>query len=289
MCFFPPRVFPALALVAVFVASCGRSKPAATLQTDLSLDATLIPATLAANLRAAGGGHYRAVLRLRIDLAGKGKAEAGTKPASPPVVTTTTDLWVDKQGSFRLVEENDQDGGREIVRAGGEVAVALRYGKLMRRPVRDAESERFLAEALGAPWAAWELVRRQVAIEAVGQGGFRFKLGDRPTALPAGFPPAQGLRKWRDSTVVKSLEGQATLDVASRLPLLFACKAGFAATRDDLPIAGEIEVGATLADLGKVASIAMPDAGTLPIRQRTVLEERALLGGLSAASGKASP
>jgi hypothetical protein len=286
MCFFTARAGAVLALVAS--ASCSRSRSVSTAP-DLSLDTALVPATLAASLRAAGGGHYHAKLRLQVDVTGQDKAEKGTQPASPPVITTTTDLWVDEQGSFRLVEENDQDGGREILRVGGEVAVALRYGKLIHRPVRDAESERFLAEALGAPWAAWELVRRQVAIEAGGKGDFRFELSDRKATLPAGFPPAQGLRKWRDSAEVKSLDGHATFDVASRLPVAFACKARFSATRDDVPIAGEIEVSTTLAELGKVASIAMPDAGTLPVRQRTVLEERALLGELSAASSKASP
>jgi hypothetical protein len=243
------------------------------------LDATLSPATFAANLRAAGGGHFRATTRLRADVAGKAVTDEGSQPASPAEVTTTTELWVDQQGDFRLREENDQDGGREVVRVGGEVAVALRYGKMMRRPERDVENERFLAEALGGPWAAWELVRRQVAIEDAG-GGLRLGLAERVVPLPAGFPPPQGLRKWRDSAQIKSLTGQATLDAGGKLPLTFACKAAFTAMRDDMPIAGEIEVNATLADVGKVAQVAMPDAGTLPVRQRTVLEERALLGGL---------
>jgi hypothetical protein len=288
MCFFPTLAATALAALAVVAAGCGRSRTATTTPADLSLDTTLVPATLAANLRAAGGGHFHAVLKLQVDTAAKGKADDG-KPASPPVVTTTTDLWVDKQGNFRLVEENDQEGGREIVRVGGEVGVALRYGKMLRRPARDAENERVLAEGLGAPWAAWELVRRYVALEGAGPGSSRFKLSERATALPTGFPPAQGPRQWRESAVVKALDGQATVDPATRLPTGFACKAQFIATRGELPIAGEIEVNASLGDLGTVASIAMPDAGTLPTRQRTVLEERALLGGLGAGAGRAAP
>lgn len=121
----------------------------------------------------------------------------------------------------------------------------------------------------------------------------RLGLRERAAALPAGFPAAQGVRKWRDSVQITSLAGQARLDAGGTLPLAFACKAGFRATRDQLPIVGEVAVDATLADVGQVAPIAMPDAGTLPIRQRTVLEERALLGGLPAAvhalPGQAAP
>jgi len=283
----------ALALVAASAASCGRGKRVAVPPPDAVVDAALVPAALAASLRAAGGGHFHATARLRVEPASKGSPDEGTRPASPPAVTTTTDLWVDRQGNFRLLEQNDQDGGREIVRVGGEVAVALRWGKMMRRPAREAESERFLAEALGAPWAAWELVRRQVAITAAGPSELRFTLGPRRQAWPAGFPPAQGLRAWRDSAEVKSLAGQLTWDASGKLPLAFACQAGFAAVRDDLPIAGEIEVRATLADLGTTGSIVLPDASALPPRPRTVLEERALLGGLgsfaTAPAAKASP
>jgi hypothetical protein len=285
----PYRVLAALAAVAA-AASCGRTKPRGALAPDQVLDRALFPSTLAANLRAAGGGHFHATTRLRADLTSA--PDDGAKPAAPAEVTTTTDLWVDRQGSFRLVEENDQDGGREIVRVGGEVAVALRYGKRIRRPARDSESERFLAEALGGPWAAWELVRRQVTVENAG-GGLRLGLRERAAARPAGSPAAQGLRTWRDSAQIASLAGQARLDAGGKLPLAFACKAGFRATRDQVPITGEIAVDATLAEVGQVTRIDLPDAGTLPTRQRTVLEERALLGGLPAAvkavPGKAAP
>jgi hypothetical protein len=67
------------------------------------------------------------------------------------------------------------------------------------------------------------------------------------------------------------------------LPLAFACQTNFLAVRDELPIAGEIAVSAMLAEVGKVADIVMPEAETLHSRQRTALEERALLGGLGAA------
>jgi hypothetical protein len=117
------------------------------------------------------------------------------------------------------------------------------------------------------------------------------KLGGRLVPLPAGFPATDGLRKWRDTVSVKSLEGQVTLDGKGQLPLAFACKARFEAVRDQLPITGEVAVSATLAELGKVPEVVMPEADTPHPRQRTVLEERALLGGLGRASAptKGSP
>jgi hypothetical protein len=236
------------------------------------------------HLRKAGGGHLHATTTFHIDSSGKTDPGDGAKPASPSAVTTTTDLWMDKQGNFRLVESNDLDGGREIVRVGGEVAVALRYGKMIRRAAQDSENVRFVAEALGAPWAAWEIVRRQVEVDEAGQGAYRLRLGNRLADLPAGFPAAEGLRKWRDTVDVKTLEGQATLDIGSHLPLAFVCKTAFQAVRDQLAIAGDVTVSATVEQVGGVAEIAMPEAEPLRLRQRTILEEKALLGNLGAVS-----
>jgi hypothetical protein len=282
MCIFRPSALAALMFLSVTAAGCGRGKTVAARTPLESLDRALAPAALVAALRQSGGGHYHATALLRADVIHQAEPDDGARPASPPAVTTTTDLWMDRRGNYRLVESNDQDGGREIVRVGGEVAVALRYGKMIRRPTQDAESARLFAEALGAPWAAWEVVRRQVELEGAGPGVLRFKLGTRLVGLPAGFPPAEGLRKWRDSALVKALDGQATLDAAGAALRAFMCKTSFQAVRDELAIAGDIAVAATFDELGKVADIAMPTSESMHPRQRTVLEERALLGGLGA-------
>ncbi len=268
-------------------AGCSRMKKATVRGGLETLDGALAPAGFAAALREAGGAHLHATAWFRVDTVGKADSGDGTKPASPPDITTTTDLWLDGKGNFRLVENNDRDGGREIVRVGNEVAVALRYGKMIRRAAQDAENARLLAEAVGAPWTAWEIVRRQVAVENAGGGVYRFTLGQRRAKLPPRFPPAEGLRAWRDTVDAKSLEGQATLAPGGHLVLAFACKAAFRAVRDQLPIEGEVNVSAALDRVGKVADIAMPEAESLHVRQRTILEERALLGGLGAALSSA--
>ena len=270
------------ATIFVTALGCGQKKTAVARSGLEVVDGALAPAGFATALRKAGGGHFHATVLFHVDTGGKADPGDGSKPASPSAVTTTTDLWLDKQGNFRLAESNDEDGGREIVRVGGEVAVALRYGKMIRRAAQDAENARFVAEALGAPWAAWEIVRRQVELDDAGQGTYRLRQSSRLVDLPAGFPAAEGLRKWRDTVDVKTLEGQSTVDSASHLPLAFACKATFQAVRDQVPIVGEVNVAAALDQVGKVADIAMPEAEALHVRQRTILEERALLGGLGA-------
>jgi hypothetical protein len=264
------------------LAACGQKKTADVRSPVESLDAILAPGAIVAALRKVGGAHYHATAYFRVDTRQNRNPSDGTIPASPSAVTTTTDLWLDKHGNYRLVENNDQDGGREIVRVGNEVAVALRYGKMIRRSAQDSETARFLAEAVGAPWAAWEIVRRQVEVESAAQGSYRWKLGGRRVGLPAEFPAPVGLRKWRDSVDVKALEGQAMVDGDSRVLRAFSCKTSFAAVRDDVPIDGDIVVSAAIDEIGKSADIVMPATDTLHPRQRTVLEERALLGGLGA-------
>jgi hypothetical protein len=256
------------------------------------LDSALFPDVAIAALRRLGGGHYHGVAYFNVEARREADPKEGSVPASPSAITTTTDLWVDGLGNFRILESNDQEGGREIVRVGNEVGVALRYGKMVRRSTQDSESARFLAEVLGAPWAAWEIVRRDVLAEGSVQAGVRLKLGSHQKTWPPGFLPTTALRAWRASVAVKTLEGMVQLDPASHAVRMFACKTQFSAMRDQVPVDGEMAVSLLLDEVGQVAEVTMPTAETLHTRQRTVLEERALLGGLgktiAGAAGKAA-
>lgn len=281
-------------IVAAGLAGC-RSPGATVRRSPLeTLDDALEPGRLAALLRKQGGAHVHASAAFHVDLA---HSASGT-PASPPTITTTTDLWLDKKGNFRLQELNDQDGGRDIARVDNELAVALRYGKTVRRPAQDAESTRYLAEAVGAPWSCWEIVRRQVEVQAASAqpDTYTFHLGSRKVAPPLGFAPAEGLRAWRASVTVKSIEGQVTLAPGSHLPLAFTCLADYQATRDAETgktgetgeiIEGNVAVTLAVDELGKTADVVMPESEPLQARQRTILEERALLGGIRSASSAA--
>jgi hypothetical protein len=275
-------IFRALVLASLLSAAFGGciSKKSGAAQSPIeTLDAVLAPEAVAVALRRAGGGHFHSTALLRVEASRKAEPAEG-KLASPPAITTTTDLWLDRQGNFRLLEINDQDGGREIVRVGRDIAVALRYGKLVKRTAEDSESARFLAEATGAPRTAWEIVRRQVEVKGSG-GRYELALAPRLAELPAGFSPGGDLQKWRDSIDVKSLGGSVGLTVGTeRVLATFACKATFRATRDAVPLEGEVAVSATVDQIGKVPDVTMPDAEALHVRQRTILEEKALLGGI---------
>jgi hypothetical protein len=169
------------------------------------------------------------------------------------------------------------------VRVGSEIAVALRYGKMIRRAAQDSESARYLSEALGGPSAAWGIARRQVEAEG-GPVDYRLRFRAQRASLPAGFPPAQGLRGWRDSVVLKALEGQVSLQPDGLALRSFACKTSYQAMRDGVAVEGDVAVSLTVDEVGKTAAVVLPPSESLRTRQRTVLEERALLGGIAASA-----
>ena len=139
--------FCVLAALVLGAAGCHGRDDAANRAAVANLDQALNPTFLAAALRKLGGAHFHCTTRMSVTAAATPSNEAGWD-----TVTTTTDLWLDRGGNYRIVETNDQDGGREIVLFGHDLFVALRYGKMIRRKSQDPEPERLLEEALGGPW-----------------------------------------------------------------------------------------------------------------------------------------
>ena len=162
---------------------------------------------------------------------------------------------------------------------------------MIRRQAQEPEPTRLLEEAVGGPWAAWETVRRFATVAPAGTPGvFRVSRSAKPVSVPASFGEATPLRKWRDSVEVQLLEGEARLDPKTRVPLAFTLKAQFTATRDDkVGLTGELAVTTRLDGIGSTPAIAPPPAQVLQPRQRTILEERALLGDLGRAPAKEAP
>lgn len=272
-----PSVMPNRRLIAALVLTtacgCGRSSDQKALPALQTLGAAVQPAALLTSLRGLAGAHYRATIMFRVTPTG---AEAGGKEA----VTTTTDLWLDKEGNFRLLETNDQDGGREVVRVGNELGVALRYAKMVRRPAQDPEPRRFLEEAVAQPWTAWDVVSRSLSVEPAGDV---LRLGRRSAPGPV-IPAATELKKWHESIEVETLAGEARMKDGGLRG--FTLKARFHARRDSGPVEGEIAVEAQIDQAGAVPLVSMPDADAFPVRQRTILDERALLAGLG---GRVAP
>jgi hypothetical protein len=267
----------AVSLVALGAGACGK-RAGKTEAQPAALGDAVRPAFLAGALRKLGGGHYHATLRYAV----------GRPGATPLAITTTTDVWLDRSGNYRLREENDQDGGREVVLTGRELAVALRYGKMIRRVAEEPEPSKLLEQGLGAPWAAFELCAPRAHVEKTGAAagsaatGYALTLGDGTTAAktkPA--LPLVGLRGWRGSVTIDELAGRALVDDATGALLAIDLTSEFKAQGENGPQQGTIEVHAAVSDVGATPAIERPAADELVLRQRTVPEARELLHGLA--------
>jgi hypothetical protein len=270
--------------------SCTRPEEPARPAPEAELSAALAPAAFARALRAAGGGRFAATTSFRVHPRGATGADA-----ERTAVTTTTELVVDRHGHFRLVETNDRDGGREVVAHGKELSVALRYGKPTKRTAREPEPTRLLEEALGGPWAAWEVASRQAAVTAGaandGLVSFRVARAQAPAPARGGTPspPPPPLAAWRASASVTALEGEVKLDASSKLPRAVRLDVRFGYVQGGAPYEGHARVEAKLEDVGRAPEIGPPAGVELAQRRRPVLEERALLGRAVAPSlGRAS-
>jgi hypothetical protein len=252
------------------------------------LDALLRPGVQAEAVKRLPGAHYNVQSTFKV-------SPTQAPPPDPAVreardgLTTHTDLWLDRRGQYRLNESNDQDGGRTIVRYGHDLAVALRYGKTIRRPALEPEPTRYLEEAVGAPWAAWETVRRFALVTRSDGPPVRFRISRAST--PSEFVPSAAdgtnLRRWRETVQVQDLEGTVQVEPRTGALAQFNLKARFTATREDrVPLTGEIVVASKLEAVGATPSIVPPTADELEPRARTIIEERALLGNLTPGGGK---
>jgi hypothetical protein len=269
--------------------ACRSRNDAANQAAVASLDQALAPAFVAAALRKLGGAHFHGTTRISVTAAATASNEAGWD-----TVTTTIDVWLDRGGNYRIVEANDQDGGREVVLFGHELSVALRYGKMIRRRAQDPEPERLLEEALGGPWAAWEvaaayaiITHHPVKLDDGRQGEeYQVSKSDRRNRKPVKIPP--GMRHWRSTAAVMELNGRMTLDTATSALAQGDVVAVFSAQRNSdsgdgpsEPVVGTIDVQTALDDIGKVPLIVRPAAEELSLRQRIVPEQKEMLGGLT--------
>jgi hypothetical protein len=270
-----------LACLATGAVGCHESAPAPEAARRLSLTQAVKPDVLATALRKLGGAHYHAVLRMT----------AGRPGAAPVTVTTTTDAWLDRSPNFKVHEENDRDGGRDVVLYGRELAVALRYGKMIRRIAEEPEPTHLLQEALGGPWAAFEIAGPRVRIDQVAEHEqvglqravrYNLSLGGGASA-PAPHP--YGLRAWRTGVTVDSLTGRALVDEATGALMALDMTVAFQTKTDSGNEQGAIEVHTALSEVAATAPIARPAAEELVLRQRTVPEARELLRGLAEPRG----
>ena len=241
----------AVSLVALGAGACGRHRGKPETSPVVAPAEAFRPAFLAEALRKLGGAHYHATLRYGVGRAG----------SAPLTITTTTDVWLDRTGNYRLREENDRDGGREVILTGRELAVALRYGKMIRRVAEEPEPSRMLEEGLGAPWAAFELCAPRMHVEKTGDelvGGARatsytLTLGDGAAVAQGAGPRASvdaGCGPGAARRPIETLSGRAIIDDATGALLAVNLTATFQARGDAGPEHGAVEVHASLAEVG---------------------------------------
>jgi hypothetical protein len=259
----------------------GASRPAA------ALGEAVQPAFMAHALRQVGGAHFHGVTRLSV----------GRAAAAPISVATTTDVWVDRAGNYRFHEENDRDGGREVVLYGRELSVALRYGKMIRRVAEEPEPSRLLAEALGGPAAALELVTPQARITPAGTesvGGanataYSIELGEGAARASAGGAGFWGLRAWRGTVSIETVTGRMLVDDASGALVRADLTATFKTTGQGPAEQGSLEVHTVLSEVASTPPVEAPVAEELVLRQRTLPEMHELLRGIAEPRTAAEP
>ncbi|MES1165843.1 MAG: hypothetical protein ABUR63_08800, partial [Verrucomicrobiota bacterium] len=265
-----------LLVALVLVAGCHGRAPETGPQ-RVTLAEAVKPAVMSAALRHLGGAHYHATLKMT----------AGRPGAAPVAVTTTTDAWLDRAGNYKVHEDNDRDGGRDVVLFGRELSVALRYGKMIRRVAEEPEPTRLLEQALGGPWAAVEVSAPRLRVDNAGPelvGGaaatrYTLSLGDAGSTAAA--PHVYGLRAWRAGLTVGSVAGRAVIDDATGALMAIDLTVGFQSRTDSGEEAGTIEVHTALSDVASTPPVERPSAEELVLRQRTVPEARELLRGLA--------
>jgi hypothetical protein len=285
-----------LALALPLAASCRQTAPKPS-EPAAALEIALFPMGFATRLPHLGRAHVHGIARMSATLeAGAAKGGRGASGDDGESVTTETDVWSDDTGNFRVVEMNDRDGGREIVRFEHDLAVALRYGKLIKRAAIEPEPTNLLAEAVGAPFAFFDLVRAGAIVDDMGEEAgpqgrpvHTYKLSAEPKRQYFKLlEDAKGTRAWRKTMVLEALDGTIKIDKATRVPLEATLRAAYrmvrptgAAEGDGVPMRGSYEVKLAVTEIGTSPVVAPPEAEEVPQRQRTVQEEKTLLGGLA--------
>lgn len=256
------------------------TKPAAT------VDAALQPEHFAAALQKLGRSHVRALTRFF----------AGPNAAGLEGISTETDIWLDEHGNWRMVDINDHDGGREVVLHGQELAVALRYGKMIRRAAEEPEPSHLLQEGVGGPFAAWSMLREASTVDDFGdeeRDGRKvhvYKLTNLRRARERPPTPETFDRlSWRKTVLAGAVDGTVVVDRLTGVPLLAEIRARYSMRRATgtpgqwAPMVGALEVRTSVEEIGASPEIAPPEAEDPPQRMRTVPDEKALLGGLARA------
>ena len=278
----------ALAGVGLLLCAACKRKPAAAPAAQTTVDELLLPQKIVEALTHRKGAQVKAKTEFHVAVP-RGQSVAGAQD-----IVTIAEVLLDPHGHYSLQEENDQDGGRSVYFNGEDIAVKLRYGKVIKRSGRGAEATEILEQALGGPWAAWELLASNstfTAAPAASDGTITLTLAlghskraggsQSPHRLP------DGLSSWRKTAVPKDVKGTLRyLPGGENLPATLVAaeiSGSFSADVEKAggihQVQGQVQIQLQTEGIGQTAALPIPeDADQAWTRQRTILEERALLG-----------
>ena len=181
-------------------------------------------------------------------------------------------LQVDAGGQYRLVHDNGQGLGKEVVFVGGVLHTRHRYGAFLARPDGAGEAARLRAEAWATLGAYLDTCAHGIEVIDEGSGRLRIALSAAPRrARSQPFPEKQ----WRESVTVEVAEGRATIE--DGVPTVVALRLAYAFQK-----AGRrprVEIDYTHRVTRGVPSIHAPEALPTPVRRSLEDERKRLLGG----------
>jgi hypothetical protein len=166
---------------------------------------------------------------------------------------------------------------------------------MIRRVAEEPEPSRLLEEAVGAPFAVFDLVARKARVARAGTelvGGARatvFELQPGDGAGSEAAPALDGLRKWRNKASIDAVSGRVVVDDATGALVRCDLTAKFVTAGDPKPVEGAVDVHTLLTDVAATAPIEKPAAEDLAMRQRTLPEQKELLRGLGQTRPAAEP
>lgn len=196
---------------------------------------------------------------------------------------------------YHAVANNNQDYGREVFYAGGNMYLRARYGKYHKRPPADEdEPARVRSEifaTLGAyfePLAAGAELTDRGAVTHAGRDARKIEIKTAPTQREM---PAQKLtqRKWREQATVRSVSGEVLIDAEYGVPLQAEIEGVLVYSQDGTPSEMAIKVSYAISDIGGAVTITPPAADKTvdtPTRLEEVDERDELLEGIAPPAAK---
>jgi hypothetical protein len=198
-------------------------------------------------------------------------------------------------GAFHAVYANSADYGRETIFANGTLFMRPRYQRWHQRaPEAPEEPEQLRDQLCDAIAATWDLFAFAAEVTDGGTSQLTGRTAHTIGITLAKQPPKPGReavdqRKWRETRRVVALTGEIALDVDKGVPLAVKLDGTLEYERDGHQLSMHVTLDASLASIGRPASIIAPSGDEVvatPERLREVDDRDFLLQGIAPPSRK---